>query len=295
MVVPNRSALIERLQKILKKHYKPVHPPHDRDVLGHLMYACVLEFSPFDRADAAFQRIHKNSFDLNEIRVTAVSELAESMAGSRDPKQAAWNLKRLLHGVFESQYSFDLEHLKKQNLGKTQSDIAKLPGATSFVVGYLTQTALGGHSIPLNKGALDALFASGIISQAELDQKVAPGLERTIPKKQGIEFASLLHQLGIELWMSPFSGRVRGILLEINPEAKDRLPKRQSRPAAPPEKKNGSKRAAAPAAKSPSSPPPLKAKKAAPKKPVPPPRKPAKKRAITQRKVVRALSQRKPR
>ena len=60
------------------------------------------------------------------------------------------------------------------------------------------------------------------------------GLERAIPKNKGAEFGSLLHQLVPSWWLALFSS-VHKILLEVSPDAKDRLPKRHpkkpSRPA----------------------------------------------------------------
>ena len=67
------------------------------------------------------------------------------------------------------------------------------------------------------------------LTRKNVPRSVVPGLERAIPKKQGIEYASLLHQIAADLVASPFSPQIRAILLEINPEGKDRLPKRQSK------------------------------------------------------------------
>ena len=50
----------------------------------------------------------------------------------------------------------------------------------------------GGHSIPVSKGAIDVLYAVGVISDAEADKGQVPGLERAIPKNKGVEFGSLL-------------------------------------------------------------------------------------------------------
>jgi endonuclease-3 len=234
MAVANRSALIEKLFKVLKKHYKvPANLPSG-DLLSQFVFALILEQCPHDKALNAFTQILENSFDWNEVRVTTASELAEYMSGSLDPRRSARNVKRFLHSVFESQYSFDLEPLKKQNLGKTQSDLANQEGATPFAVSFVTQRVLGGHSIPLNQSALFVLYVCGIIDEKERDQQVAPGLDRAISKKQGVEFAALLHQLAIDLAHSPFSSRVRQILLEVHPDAKDRLPKRGAKKGASP-------------------------------------------------------------
>jgi hypothetical protein len=50
-----------------------------------------------------------------------------------------------------------------------------------------------------------------------------------VPKKKGVEFASLLHQVGADYHASPFLPQTRAILLEIAPDAQPRLPKRGAR------------------------------------------------------------------
>jgi endonuclease III len=226
MAVQNRTALIEKTYKALRKYYKPVESTLKRSVLEHLLYALVLENTPFDLAEKSFERIRDVSYDWNEVRVSSVAELAELMSGIADARQSAANLKRILHSVFESQYSFELDHFHKENIGKAATDLGKHQGCTPFAVSYVVQHALDGHAIPLDKGALDVLYIVGIIDEKERQSGVAPGLDRAIPKKKGIEFFSLLHQLGADLFAGPFSKKVRDILLEINPDGKDRLPKR---------------------------------------------------------------------
>jgi len=232
----NRATQIAKTFKVLKKHFTPVPTP-ERTVLEHLIYGCCLENAPYDKADAAYNRIHAAAFDWNEIRVTAVSELAEHMQGYVQPKRSASNLRHVLHNVFESHYSFDIDHLRKQNLGKTQKELEKHGGVTQFILGYFTQNALGGHSIPLDRGALDVLFIADVIDEKERKKNVVPGLERAVSKKQGVEFGSLLHQLGAILVASPFSTTGRDILMEINPGGKERLPKRKSKKKPAPEPK----------------------------------------------------------
>ncbi len=82
------------------------------------------------------------------------------------------------------------------------------------------------NSIPMNAGSIDALYAVGVINDSEAEKGIVPGAERAIPKNKGIEFGSLLHQLGVDLLTKPFSTEVRDIFLSIAPDAKERLPKR---------------------------------------------------------------------
>ena len=225
----NRTAAIAKVYKVLKKHYKPAAPPADRSVLEHLLYACLLENARYDAADEAFARLKELYFDWNEIRVTTVTELAEGMTAIPDASDAAQRVKRALQSVFESNYSFDLEALKKQNIGKSEKDLEKINGSTPFVRAYVTQNGLEGHSIPASRGAIEVLYAMGIINDAEADKGLVPGLERAIPKNKGVEFGSLLQQIGADFHASPGSSKLKSILAEVDPDYKERLTKRQAR------------------------------------------------------------------
>ncbi|HUY87482.1 MAG TPA: hypothetical protein VMV10_01985 [Pirellulales bacterium] len=234
MANPNRMALLTKMHKVLKKHYKPAPIP-DRPVLEHLLYACCLENARYEQADKAFIAVSTSFFDWNEVRVSTVKELAEVMNMLPTATAAATHLKRALQSVFESTYSFDLEPLKKQNLGQAQQRLKKLEGTTPFSIAYLTQATLGGHAIPLDRGLMQVFAVLGLVSAADLAAGVVPGLERAIPKTKGVEFASLAHQLGAEMIANPYSPNLHKILLEIAPDAKDRLPKRPVKGAKPKE------------------------------------------------------------
>lgn len=229
MTTPNRAAILTKLQKVLRKHYKPYAPPSDRSVLEHLLYACVLENARAEAADEAFARLKELYFDWNEVRVTTVSELAEVMSGLPDAAAAGQRIKRALQSVFESAYQFDLDALRKQNLGKAEKDLEKIHGTTPFVRSYVAQNALSGHSIPVSQGAMEVLHAVGVLTEQEIERGQAPGLERAVPKNKGVEFGSLLHQIGADYYASPGSSKLKGILAEIEPEFKGRLARRAVR------------------------------------------------------------------
>jgi endonuclease III len=229
MTTSNRQTLIAKVFKVLKNHYQPVKPPVERPVLEHLLYACCLENSHFEAADEGFARLQQSYFDWNEVRVTTVTELAETLACLADPSAAATRLKRCLQSVFETHYAFDLESLRKQNLGKAVKDIMTLSGTTPFTVAYVTQNGLGGHAIPCSQGVIDAFEVLEIITPAEAAKRRVPGLERAVAKSKGPELASLLHQLGADYFAAPFDTRVRSILAEIDPAARDRVPSRMAR------------------------------------------------------------------
>jgi endonuclease-3 len=300
MATPNRSALLAKLPKVLRKHYKPVPADLNRPVLEQVLFALCLENSHYPQAQAAFAALAGGFFDWNEVRVSSVKELSEVMQGLPDPAVAAAAVRQALQGVFESMYSFDLEALRKQPLGQAQQKLQKVAGVSPFALACVTQWALGGHAIPLDRGALETLVIVGIIDEAQRDAGAVPGLERAIPKNKGIEFGSLLHQLGADLVAGPYSANLHKLLLEINPEAKSRLPKRQAKK--PPEEPPAPVPAPLPVSKGKAKPPaaaapPAEQKRSTANKSRPPvKKKPAavEKRPV-KRKAAAAVAKRKPR
>lgn len=230
---PNRQQLVAKLHKALRAHYKPVLPNTSRPMLEQVLYACCLENAPYDVAEKALARLLKEYFDLNEVRVTTVVELAETLHDLPEPARAALALRRVLQSVFESTYAYTLENARKHSIAHGIKTLEQLHGATPFVVGFVASTALGGHFVPLDQGALAALYLAGIVSREEYDAGKVPGFERFLAKKSGLEFASLLHQFGVEVSRNLHGATVKKVLQAVNPAAKDRFPKR-GEPLPPP-------------------------------------------------------------
>jgi len=230
----SRTAQISKLYKILKKHYHPVEPDPNRPVLEQLLYGCLLENAHYAAAEEAYAALVHGFYDWNEIRVSSVRELAEVMSGLPDPPAAAHRLKRILQTVFEATYAFDLEELRKLNLGPAVERLKKLDGSSEFAVAYVVQAALGGHAIPVDRGVLGALQAVDLLTEENVNEGVVPGLERAIAKPKGVEFGSLLHQLGADFIADPYSSHLREILVQVDPIAEQRLPKRRVKRKAEP-------------------------------------------------------------
>lgn len=219
MTSKNRAALITKLQGLLKKHFKAAPTNPGRPLLEHVLYGALLEESPYDLADEAYAKCEQEFFDWNEVRVTSVTELAEVLAHLPCPTSTAVRLKRCLQGVFETFYSFDIDHLRKENLGKAVAKFESMLATSPFVVNHVCQHGLGGHAIPLNSSALKLLVMMGIVTPQESRVGKVPGLERAIPKNKAIEFVSCLHQAAVQFASSPLDSSVRDLVVGVNPDA----------------------------------------------------------------------------
>lgn len=244
MAASNRASRLTKLVADLKKRFKPA-PAEQRPLFETILYATLLENSPPAAATKAFNELEKEYYDWNEVRVSSRAELAERLKGLNDPQKTADRLRRSLQSIFETVYAFDLELMKKQNLGQAVKTITEFDGVTPFVVAYATQHGLSGHAIAVNSGVLLGMQVMEIITEGEAKKQTVPGLERAIPKNKGSEAQALLHEMGIEISRNPYGTAARKLLTELDPTCKDRLPKRpakkEEKPAAP--KKAAAKKA----------------------------------------------------
>lgn len=241
MSTKNRGDRIQLLHKVVTKHYTPVPAAEDRSVLEQLIYACCLEDVHYDAADEAFHRLQESFFDWNEVRVTTVSELCETLHNLPAPAAAALRIKKNLQSLFETRYSFDIDDMVKLNQGKAIAELEKLAGMTKFVLGYMTQNALGGHAIPVSDSIMHVLLATEIVSPTEAAKGQVPGLERTIPKTKGVAFASCLQQLAAD-YATAFEDKQTQAVMK---EAGAVEPKKAAPPKANPTKKPAGKAATA--------------------------------------------------
>jgi len=236
MTAKNRPEQIGKLHTELKKHFKAAPPSPGRPLMEHVLYASLLEDTPADLADEGFAKCEQEFFDWNEVRVTTVTELAEVLSRLPSANAAAMRLKKNLQSIFETFYNFDIDYLKKENLGKAVAKFEAMPGISPFVLSYLVQHGLGGHAIPVDSCSMKIMMLSGIVSDTEASSGKVPGLERTIPKNRALEFSSLLHQAGIAFQANSKDKVVWDVLLAVNSDAQtlfDR-PKPASKPAKKP-------------------------------------------------------------
>ena len=223
MTASNRAALIGKLHTALKKHYQVQPSPPARPLLDHVLYASLLEDAPYDLADEALAKCEQEFFDWNEVRVTTITELSQVFANLPDPAKAAQRIKGNLQAIFEEFYTFDLDYLKKENLGKAVGKFEKMPGMTPFVLSYTIQHGLGGHSIPVDYSAMVVMLVVGVASQTEASSGRVPGLERAIPKSKGIEFGSLLHQAAVAINSDQNDKTGRAVLEAVSKGAAEQL------------------------------------------------------------------------
>jgi len=168
-------------------------------VLEQIIYAfCREDASPI-QADRAFQQLQERFFDWNEVRVSAIRELAEAFEGLHQPYERSERLVAFLQELFETTFSYDMELLQKKGMKIAAKQLERQQAITDFIVAWVTQRSLGGHAVPVDNSTVRCLKRLGLVDQ-ELDKlpDIRASLEHLVPKAKNAEFTDTVSRVAVE-------------------------------------------------------------------------------------------------
>jgi endonuclease-3 len=196
MATKSRSQFLTDVYTMLRRRYKP---KADRNtarlsVLKAVVYGICHEGTTREQANQALSRFKDEFFDWNEIRVSGVDEIQESLAGIPEPEDRARRIRRFLRQLFSRTYGFTLDALTKKPLKDALKVLHTYEAFSSdYVTATVIQQALGGHAIPIDADTSRALKRLGITEPKISDLRAV--LERAVPKNRGSEFVNLIEDL----------------------------------------------------------------------------------------------------
>jgi endonuclease III len=196
MATQSKTQLLSNVHSLLKRRYKPKADQSlsRLSVLKAVVYGICHEDTTREHANQALSRFNDEFFDWNEVRVSSLDEIQESLAGIPDPEQRAQRIRRFLRQLFNRTYSFSLDALAKKPLKEALKILRTYDAfASDYVTATVIQQALGGHAIPVDNPGRRALQRLGI-SESEV-QALRAVLERAVPKNRGAEFLDLIEDL----------------------------------------------------------------------------------------------------
>lgn len=139
MVAANRSKsadkheVCRKVTLLLKRAYGGTPPKQELPVLETLLYAVCLENATPEQAGQVYARMLNAFHDLNEVRVSSISELVPVFSDQSDPEWRAARAKAALQYVFETNYAFDFESLRRKTAELAAKQLSKIPALSSFV------------------------------------------------------------------------------------------------------------------------------------------------------------------
>jgi endonuclease-3 len=189
----DKHEVIKQLLRVLKKKYADVKPKAELPVLESMLYSVCLENAFPTAAEQAYQKITANFHDLNEVRVSSIFELELLFAGMDQTEWRSMRLKNVLQHVFETNYSFEFESLRRKTLELATKHLNKIKGLTWFVKAYSYHEALGSHVLPVDDRMLAALIWLGLTDPGTTPEHAAEALRGAVRKADAPVFCHLLH------------------------------------------------------------------------------------------------------
>jgi endonuclease-3 len=196
MATQSKAKLLTDVYTLLKRRYKP---KADRSavrlsVLKAVVYGICHEATTREQANQALSRFKDEFFDWNEVRVSSLDEIQESLAGIPEPAERAQRIRRFLRQLYNRTYGFTLDALAKKPLKDALKVLQTYDAFESdYVTATVVQQALGGHAIPIDKDTRRALERLGISESTVPELRAV--LERAVPKNRGAEVIDLLEDL----------------------------------------------------------------------------------------------------
>lgn len=196
-------SLTKKLVSLLKKHYSPAGQKKDKPVLETMLYAVCLENATQEQADASFELLHKSFHDYNEIRVSTFGELTDCFEGMSDPDSRAARVRAILQYVFEINFDFDFESLRRKTLELAEKQLQKIRFLSSFIQLHTLQKSLGTHTVPVDDRMHDAVIWLGLAPPGCTAAEAADGLKSAVMKADTATFCDYVRCLAVDPRLIP--------------------------------------------------------------------------------------------
>jgi endonuclease-3 len=194
----DRQEISRKLVNLLRKHYKTPGAKKERPVLETLLYAVCLEDASPEQAEKAFERLYSSFHDLNEVRVSSISELSVVFEGMENPEWRAARVRAILQHVFEKHFEFVFEAIRRKTIELATKQLGRIRDLSPFVRNYVLTTSLGSHTIPVDQRMTNAAIWMGLLPATETPQQAAELLKVVVRKPDAPQFCQLLRAIAVD-------------------------------------------------------------------------------------------------
>jgi hypothetical protein len=199
----DRAGVIKKLLPLAKKHYKVALPPTDLPVVETMLFSVCLENSSLEAARAAYDRLFAVYPDLNEARVSSITELQDVFSSLSDSDWRAFRCRRVLQYVFDRSFAFEMESLRKKTLELGVKQLAKIKQLTPFVRAYTLHVAIGAHLVPLDDSSRGFLSWLGLVPREGSLEEAGESLKSLVRKSEAETFCASIRCLAVDPNLAP--------------------------------------------------------------------------------------------
>ncbi len=197
MKASEKQDLAKKLVTRLERQFGPPPEPVERSVLDSLLYAVCLENDGYAGADRSYAALHERFHDLNEIRVSSISELVAAFGDQADAGIRAHRVRSILQHVFEEQFEFDLEAIRKKTQEQAAKKLGKIRDLSSFVRLFVQHASLGAHLLPMDDRMTHAAIWLGLADPGTSPEAASDALKSAVRKAEAPALCHCLRCLAV--------------------------------------------------------------------------------------------------
>ena len=191
----DKQAVCRKLVTALKKRYKAALPKNNRPVLETMLYSACLENSTDDVAVKTYDNIVAGFFDLNEIRVSSITELVGAMGETNQADRRALWWRSILQHVFEANYEYQFEKVRRKTLELAMRHLSRINNLSSFGRLYTLQQTMAAFVTPMDEKMKAAAVWLGFVPTGATDEEAAEAMKSAVKKADAPLWCHLLRQL----------------------------------------------------------------------------------------------------
>ncbi|MCA8999441.1 MAG: hypothetical protein KDA80_20770 [Planctomycetaceae bacterium] len=178
----DKQSILKKVVAEAKKRYGASLPKQAWPTFETLLFAVLVEDVTHEQAERAYTRMTETFFDLNEIRVSSVTEIEQSLGEIDDASWKAMRVREALQHTFEKHYAYDLEQLRRKTQDQAQKELEEIPHQTPFIRSYTLQQALGSHVLPIDQTMHAVLVWLGFGDADSTPESAADDLKSAVKK-----------------------------------------------------------------------------------------------------------------
>lgn len=194
----NATAYEKKVKKLLGKALtgkgQEITPPPLDQAAAQLVEAILQADATLDQAAAAAKKLTTEFVDINELRVSPLSEIVDCIGRDFPLAQTkAEVISIALAGVYHRTCGVDISYMNdmpKRDLRRHLREI----GMTPYAEAVVTMTVFGGHAVPVDDALFELLQMEDLVHPESDVEDTQAFLERIVPAKNGLEIHQFLRE-----------------------------------------------------------------------------------------------------
>jgi len=187
MTKKQKIQIIRKEIASLEKKYPDLKIPEPKEPLGQLLVSIISLSSPASSASKALQLFDEEFVDWNEVRVSAVSEIASVLARAGIEEDRARMLKSVLGELFLKKNQLSMDFLLKYKEKQAHDFLNRFVGLDPAAVDEVMLLSLGHARFPVTAKVLRVCRSLGVAGDREGNESVAKLLMAAVPKSSMAE------------------------------------------------------------------------------------------------------------